>query len=388
MSDSASHEPGADTAPAHTAPQKGRRVAVIAVALAALCVIVALTYWWLTRNEISTDDAFIQADIAQISPRVTGTVAKVFVRNNQYVHKGAPLFTLDPADYQAALAKAEANLQAARAAYQASQRDLSVTRQTSAADIERARAGLASAQAEAARTRADAARYRALYAKHEVSRQQLDQATTSATATAAKVREAKAQLAQAKAAPQQIALKKSKASSARARIAQAKASVDQARLNLSYTEVRAPHAGEVTKKSIVSGSHVSAGQAALAIVENDPWVVANFKETQLSRIKPGQPVSITVDAFPDRDFSGRVESIQDGTGVTFSLLPPENATGNYVKIVQRVPVKIIFDRQHQLDGVDLAPGMSAVPTINAVGRIRPLDRATIPATETAQTSSG
>ncbi|MGB7756747.1 MAG: HlyD family secretion protein [Salinisphaera sp.] len=375
------------TAEPGTAPQKkngkGRRVAIIAVTLVVLCGLVWFVWWFMHRNEVATDDAYVQADIGQIAPRVTGTVAKVFVRDNEHVKKGDVLFTLDPADFKAALAKAEANLEAARASYDASQKDLSVTRQTSAADIDNAEAALESAQAEAQRAEADAQRYRALYARHEVSKQQLDQKNTQAKSAKARVRQARAKLAQAKASPDRIQLKQSQASSAHAKIAQARAQVEQARLNLSYTEVRASNAGKIAKKSIVAGSRVSAGQSAMALVHTDPWVIANFKETQLDRVRPGQPVSIAIDAYPNHEFDGRVESIQPGTGVTFSLLPPQNATGNFVKIVQRVPVKIIFSKPKQLESLDVSPGLSAEPTINVAGRIKHLDRSDIPATETA-----
>ncbi|WP_423821670.1 HlyD family secretion protein [Salinisphaera sp. SPP-AMP-43] len=362
---------------------KARRVALIAVILLVVVGLAWIAWWFLHRDQVSTDDAYVRADIAQIAPRVTGTIAQVFVRDNEHVAKGDVLFTLDPADFKAALSEAEANLQAARASYTASQQDLSVTRQTSSADIDNARAALESAQAEAERAEADAERYRALYKKHEVSNQQLDQMNTQAKSADAQVRQARAQLAQAKASPDRIELKKSQASSAKARIAQAKAQVEQARLNLSYTEVRAPHAGKIAQKSVVPGSQVSAGQSAMALVQTDPWVVANFKETQLDRVRPGQPVNMEIDAYPGREFDGRVESIQAGTGVTFSLLPPQNATGNFVKIVQRVPVKIIFSKPDQLEGLNVSPGMSVVPTVNVAGDIKMLDRSDIPATETA-----
>lgn len=366
-----------------TKRSKGKRVALIMTLLVLACGLVWLGYRYLTRNQVSTDDAYIQAHILQVAPRVTGNVAHVFVRDNQPVAKGDPLFSLDPSDLQAALAKANAGLQAAQASYQASQRQLTVTQKTSSADIQRARARLQNAQAEAHRTNTDAQRYRALNKKHEVSEQQLDQATTAAKSASASVREARAQLAQAETAPEQIALKKAQVASAKAKVAQAEAGVKQAQLNLSYTEVRAPHAGRIAKKSIVSGSQVSAGQAAMALVETGPWVVANYKETQLDRVRPGQPVDIEIDAYPDHQFSGRVESIQPGTGVTFSLLPPQNASGNFVKIVQRVPVKIIFSKPDQLKGLIVSPGLSVVPTINVVGNTKPRDRSDIPATENA-----
>ena len=380
MTDSVEQDHCADTA----APSngKGKRVAVIAVVIVIICAIGAGLWWWLNRDLVSTDDAFVQADIVQVAPRVTGTVAEVYVRDNQHVEKGAPLFTLDPADYQARLASAEASLQAAKAAYASSQRELAVTRQTSGADTERAEAALQTARAEASRANADAERYRKLYAKREVSRQQLDQANTAATSATARVREAKAQLDQARTAPDQIALKQSQASTAEARIAEAEAQVEQARLNLSYTDIRAPQAGKIAQKSVLAGSHVNAGQAALAVVADNPWVVANFKETQLTRMRVGQPVRIEVDAFPEHEFEGRLESIQSGTGPTFSLLPPQNATGNFVKIVQRVPVKIVFERNGQLDDVELSPGMSAVPTVNVGAPVKAVDEHR-PATATA-----
>ncbi|MES1938587.1 multidrug resistance protein K [Salinisphaera sp. T5B8] len=380
MTDSTEHAPEADNPP--TKNGKGKRVAVIACTLVVLCAIGAGIWWWLNRDLVSTDDAFVQADIVQVAPRVTGTVAEVYVRDNQHVEKGEALFTLDPADFRVRLASAEASLQAAKAAYAASQRELEVTRQTSGADTQSAEAALETARAEASRAAADAQRYRKLYAKREVSRQRLDQANTTATSAAARVREAQAQLKQAQTAPDQIARSQSRAESAQARIAEAAAQVEQARLNLSYTEIRAPQAGKVAQKSVLAGSHVNAGQAALAVVADDPWVVANFKETQLSRMRVGQPVRIEVDAFPDREFEGRLQSIQSGTGPTFSLLPPQNATGNFVKIVQRVPVKIVFERNGQLDGVELAPGMSAVPTVNVGAPAKALDTDR-PATATA-----
>ncbi|MES1952283.1 multidrug resistance protein K [Salinisphaera sp. S4-8] len=380
MTDSTEHAPEADNPP--TKNGKGKRVAVIACTLVVLCAIGAGIWWWLNRDLVSTDDAFVQADIVQVAPRVTGTVAEVYVRDNQHVEKGEALFTLDPADFRVRLASAEASLQAAKAAYAASQRELEVTRQTSGADTQSAEAALETARAEASRAAADAQRYRKLYAKREVSRQRLDQANTTATSAAARVREAQAQLKQAQTAPDQIARSQSRAESAQARIAEAAAQVEQARLNLSYTEIRAPQAGKVAQKSVLAGSHVNAGQAALAVVADDPWVVANFKETQLSRMRVGQPVRIEVDAFPDHEFEGRLQSIQSGTGPTFSLLPPQNATGNFVKIVQRVPVKIVFERNGQLDGVELAPGMSAVPTVNVGAPAKALDTDR-PATATA-----
>jgi membrane fusion protein (multidrug efflux system) len=276
---------------------------------------------------------------------------------------------------------------------------------TAEANMEQARAQLSAAQAEATRANADVQRYQALFEKDEVSRQRLDQAIASArTANAqveaanqrvaaaeaqisearaatsaqasnaqraesqvsgarAQVNEALGRLAQANTAPQQVAVSEAQVASAGANIEQLQAAVDDAELQLSYTKIYAPETGRVTHKSVEVGALIQVGQPMMAVVPGDVWVTANFKESQIGSIRPGETVDVTVDAYPGKVFKAHVDSIQAGTGSRFSLIPPENATGSYVKVVQRVPVKIIFE-PNQIDPQHLlAPGMSAVPEV-------------------------
>jgi len=278
----------------------------------------SLIYEW-------TDDAFIEGHVVQISPRVAGHVLKVYVDDNQLVKQGQLLVEIDPADYQAKVAASEASLEASKA------------------QVQQVQADIVAAQAEARRTEIDLRRYQE--AVNSVSKQQLDNAKAAADSAAAKY----------------IATTK-QASVAQARIAEANSALDQDKLQLSYTKIYAPESGKITKKSVEPGSYISVGQPLLAVVPPKMWVVANYKETQLKQIRPGQEVNIKIDAFPYMRLKGRVDSIQSGTGSRFSLLPPENATGNYVKIVQRVPVKIVIDAQSD-ELQMLSPGMSVVPSI-------------------------
>jgi membrane fusion protein (multidrug efflux system) len=271
-----------------------------AALLAGGAVLLVGGIWWLTRPpSVSTDDAFIDAHVVPVSSRVAGHVASVAAEDNREVAAGDVLVVIDPRDFQTAL--------------------------------DSARAKEDSAAAEATRADADYARAKALFARDEVSRQQLDHAQAASLA-------AKGSLEQARAARR------------------------QAELDLSYTTVTAPEAGRVTRKSVEAGSYVSVGQPMLALVPKTVWVTANFKETQLTRVRPGQKAEIRVDAYPGKVLTGRVDSIQAGTGARFSLLPPENATGNFVKVVQRVPVKITLDAGSDADG-RLSPGLSVEATV-------------------------
>ena len=339
----------------------GRRRFVILGVAAAAVALVATAVWWHGRGHESTDDAFVQADIVLIAPKVGGTVQAVHVVENQEVHAGDVLVELDPADYEIELQQAQANLQTAQA-------DLALTRERSAAGVSQAQAALRSADAESERAAADVERFEQLYQKDEISKQQLDQARASATASKARADEAHSRLRDAQTAPRQVAVKESV-------VATRQAQVQQARLALSYTRIVAPRDGKITRKNVQPGAQVAAGAPLLAIVGDDPWVVANFKETQLARIRAGQPVTFRIDAYPGFKFTGRVDSVQSGTGSVFSLMPPENATGNYVKVVQRVPVKLVFeprpDAQHRL-----VPGMSVVPTIDVAAEPLPQTAAT------------
>jgi membrane fusion protein (multidrug efflux system) len=425
-----------------------KRPAVLIVAAIVLLIaaMIGVRYWLYARSHESTDDAFIDGHIIQISPKASGYVAKVYVNDNQQVKAGDLIVELDARDYQTRLQQAKAALEAGLAKQNEARTNVSLTRATTSANIqqasgtvqrmrsdvessragasssqsrasqaasavstahanlEQARAQVQAAQAETTRSSADVERYQALFDKDEVSKQQLDQAVATArtanaqldaarqkvianeaqvnearsaqTAASEEARQAQAQiggaqagvsealgrLAEANTAPQQVAVRQAEAETAGATTEQLRAQVEQAELELSYTKIYATEAGRVTRKSVEEGALVQIGQPLLSIVPGNVWVTANFKESQIGRMVPGQPVDITVDAYSDKVFKGHVDSIQAGTGAQFSLIPPENATGNYVKVVQRVPVKIVFDEPPDPKHL-LAPGMSVVPEV-------------------------
>jgi membrane fusion protein (multidrug efflux system) len=277
-----------------------KKILIISViVLSVLGCIFGLYYYFYALSHISTDDAFIEGHAISISPKVSGHILKVYVDDNQQVKEGELLAEIDPRDYEARHKMAEANLEAAQA-------------KTSQADE-------------------DVSRYKKLTLNDEISRQDMEHVLVTARI-------------------------------ANAECDQAKAALEQAKLELSYTKIYAPAAGRVTEKSVEEGAFVQIGQILLTIVTPERWIIANLKETELKNILPGQTVTIRIDAYPGKVFKGHVDSIQRGTGARFSLLPPENATGNYIKVVQRVPVKIVFDEKP--DSMHpLALGMSVVPTI-------------------------
>jgi membrane fusion protein (multidrug efflux system) len=303
-----------------------QRVTVGVIVLAISAMILGTGYLLFAPSHESTDDAFITAHVVSVSARVSGHVEKVLVNDNQRVQQGDVLVEIDPRDFQVALDMVRATLAAAEAA---------IKQDVSKVD---------KASVEAKRSEKDYNRYQQLFdANAGVTQQQVDNASAAGDSA----------LAQLEADKKQVAV-------SQARAAQARAGVDDAELKLSYTKVSAPQSGRVTNKSVEPGEFITIGQPLLTIVPQEVWVVANFKETQLKYMKPGQPVKIKVDTYPGKSFKGHVDSIQAGTGAVFSLLPPENATGNYIKVVQRVPVKIVFDD----DPNDiLSPGMSVVPVV-------------------------
>jgi len=390
----------------------------IGIGVLVLVLVGAGAWYMLSRGHESTDDAQIDSHVTQVSARVGGTITKVAVDDNQLVEAGALLVDLDPRDYQVALDKARAELADAEAAALAAQSNVPIMSTAATSGVTTARGGVTQAQsgvagaqqdiaaasarlataqakqreAEANATKAarDVERLRGLLAKDEVSQQQFDAAVAAADAQKAAADSARAQvteaqagvpaaeskLAQARAgeqqahaelqtaqtAPQRVAMTKAQAAAAEARVQQAKANVSQAELNLQYATVKAPIRGIVSKKGINVGQVVQAGQPLLAIVDIDNvWVTANFKETQLKEMRQGQRASIEVDAF-GREYKGKVDSIAGATGARFSLLPPENATGNFVKVVQRVPVKIVLDPGQDPEHL-LRPGLSVTPTV-------------------------
>jgi len=319
-----------------------------------LAVALAAYYFVAFRPYESTDDAFIDGHAIQVSPKVEGRVLQVLITDNQFVNKGDPLVRIDPRDFEVAQAQAQASLAAAQSRLVQAKSQLIVSQ----AAAEQDEAAVGSSEAEANRAQADLRRYQAVESR-AVSREQVDAAVAAAQSTAAELEVARKKAETSRA---QIALSQAQIGSAEADVQQAEAAVQQAGLNTSYTDIVAPEDGWVTHRTVENGEYVQPGQALLALVESNVWVTANFKETQLESMRPGQPVSIEIDAYPQRAFRGHVDSIQAGTGAQFSLLPPENAAGNYVKVVQRVPVKIVFD-----DGPDprqmLPLGASVVPRV-------------------------
>ncbi len=380
----------------------GFRIAVV-VALIVLLVVGFFAYRYFTSYE-STDDAQVDGHINSVSARVSGHVIKLNVQDNQYVQGGTVLVEIDPADYLVALDRAKADFADAQAAATAAGVTVPITLvntnsqiSASAADVASAQAGIQAAQqqfqaakaqlqqAEANNVKAqnDLARYKQLVEKQEISQQQFDLATAASQAGAAavvaaratadaadqQVTQAKGRLVQAEAnwryantAPKQMQVSKAKADSALAQVQRMKANLDQAQLNLQYTKVFAPVNGIVSNRTVEVGQNVAPGQELMKVINlDDIWITANLKETQLRGMKPGQRVTIEVDAN-GRKYNGKVDSIAGASGARFSLLPPENATGNYVKVVQRVPVKIVLDPGSNNDH-QLRPGLSVTPKV-------------------------
>lgn len=383
-----------------------RKFAVIGVVL--LLVLGAIFFYWRSTFVEDTDDAQVDGNLYQISSRIAGQVVKVTVDDNQTVQAGQLLAEIDPTDYQVALDQAQANLASAQAEYAQATVNVPITQvtvgtmvSTTASDVkgstdmvaqaekqvEAAQARVAEAQANARKAQDDVVRYKPLVEKDVISKQQYDAADAAAAASRAAVVEAEAsvlaqqnavasarqRLAEAEAqsdqsvknGPGQVRVQQSRATAAAAAIQQAQARVEQARLNLSYTRITAPVAGIVNKKNVEVGANLAAGQDLMTIIPlTDLWVTANFKETQLTHMRAGQKVTIKVDAYGGRKFSGSVTQIGGATGSMLSLFPPENATGNYVKVVQRLPVRIDFTNLQQEDGdYVLRPGLSVTPVV-------------------------
>ncbi len=369
-----------------------------------VAVVGGIFAWRYYSTHETTDDAQIDGDVYPISSRINGHIIAVEVENNEFVKKGTVLVRIDPTDYQVALEHAQASYAMAQARAQASDVGIPITSVNSSsgissaeAQVEQAQAAIAAAekqslaaqarvketQANYAKARSDLARYEQLVKKDEVSQQQYDHALQTAEADSAAVTAAQsaaaaavqnvalaqAQLAQAQAGlrashagPQRVRVSRAEAQAAAAGVKTAKAALDQAQLNVNYTVVRAPADGIIGKKSVEPGQNIGAGQALMAIVPVEGlYVTANYKETELKDMRPGDPATIHVDAY-DRKYKGHVLNIAGATGERFSLLPPENATGNYVKVVQRIPVKILFDQGQDSEHL-LRIGMSVEPTV-------------------------
>jgi membrane fusion protein (multidrug efflux system) len=388
-------------------PKKSKRGLIIGIVVV-LAVLAGLYYWHSTGYE-DTDDAQVDGDLYQVSSRVAGQVLKVDVEENQTVVAGQPIAEIDPRDLQVALAQAQADLASAQADYVQATVNVPITQVnartsvlTSGSDVLGSQASVLSAQAQASAAEArveqakanavkaqlDVERYTPLVAKDVISKQQFDAAVQQADATKAALAEAqrsvgssneqvnlaqqrlKSSQDQAKQsqqnAPGQVKAQQARAQSAFAAVQQAQAKVDQAKLNLSYGNIVAPIAGIVSKKNVSAGDNLSVGQALLTIVPLDNlWVTANFKETQLKKMQQGQKVTLEIDALGGRKFEGKVTQVGGATGSRLSLFPPENATGNYVKVVQRIPVRIDFTNlaEENKDHA-LRPGMSVTPDVD------------------------
>ena len=397
-------QPEPDTTTEVVQPQSRRRGIIIVVL--AVIVVAAVAFWWHSTFTEDTDDAQVNGHLIQVSSRIAGQVLHVNVDENQMVKQGDLIAELDPRDYrvavenaQAALASAEANAAAAnvnvplttintRSTLTSAGADVSGAHaavQQAQGQVQAAHARVLQAQANNVKAQADLARYRPLVEKDVISKQQFDSAVAAAAAAAASVQDAiaseqaaqdgvrvarereagaQAQFRSAQTGPQQVAAQNAKAKQALAQVQQAQAQLDQANLNLSYTKVIAPEAGIITRKSVEINQNVAAGQNLLTLVSlQGIWVTANFKETQLRHMSAGQAVEVAVDAT-GRSYHGRLTQIGGATGSVLSLFPPENATGNYVKVVQRVPVRIDFtDLQNEDPNHLLRPGLSVEPKV-------------------------
>jgi membrane fusion protein (multidrug efflux system) len=378
------------------------------VVVIVVVIIVGLAYWFWARNRVSTDDAYVDGHTFIITPRISGYVSQVYVDDNQLVKNGQPLVSLDSADYEVALAQAEAQLSESRSTLASLELGVPLQLSQTAEQVRGAKAELESlnetleqilrdedaAGQEVKRLEAqyhlselDLERKTALRKGGAISQQTLDEAETNHRSVLAQHRNAQAKLesvkkqrasqvsntelrqaniALAATGKEQAEIKSHQTEAQRSRVHLAESQVKQAELNLGYTRIASPVDGYVTQKKIEPSQFVSPGQRLFSIVPLHPpniWITANYKETQLTDVRPGQPVTIEVDTYPGGVIKGRVDSIMAGTGSVFSLLPPENATGNFVKVVQRIPVKITIDEENGNSVPILRLGMSVVPTI-------------------------
>jgi membrane fusion protein (multidrug efflux system) len=339
-----------------------------AMALAVLLYL-GLTYFAATLTTENTDDAFIAGHIVSIAPRISGQVSAVYIVDNEFVRSNQLLLEIDPSDYattlgqkQAAQDSAGSNLKAAIAGYNL----MKVKIKTAQADARESKADAAASAATAARAKADFDRAKKLVKQNTISDQEYDQFKASADEAAANLNSAKAKAAsddsKVNEAQAQLEAAKAEAAAVLAQLNESKTEMDSAQLNVSYTKIYAPCDGLVTRKQVETGDYLQTGQTIFSLVPTNVWVTANFKESQLRDIAPKQKVLITIDALGGRTFHAHVDSVQAGSGSVFSLLPPENAVGNYVKVVQRVPVKIVFDQPLPADKT-IGPGLSVVPTV-------------------------
>ncbi|MFT8892052.1 MAG: HlyD family secretion protein [Acetobacter papayae] len=353
---------GQEGATGKTEGKKPSRLKPILTTVIAILVVAAGLYWFFTRNDIDTDDAFTAGRAVSIAPHVEGYVVELLVNDNQFVRKGQILARIDPRDWQASRDRALASLDAAKATAQASEMMHAVAMLEYPGALMQAQGRLAEARAQEFRAQTDYRRQHSV-ARAATSQQDMDYAQAALDSARAQVTAAQGTVQMAMPVQPNIHNTAIRVTQDEANVHGADADLVNADLNLGWTVLRAPCDGWISQRNIEQGDYVHKGQAVFSIVEPEVWVVANYKETQITHMKPGQKVDVRVDAYPSLKLRGHVDSLQKGTGATFSAFPPENATGNYVKIVQRVPVKIIID-----EGLDpdqpLALGLSVEPVVH------------------------
>ncbi|MCQ8227118.1 MULTISPECIES: HlyD family secretion protein [Pantoea] len=339
----------------------GKKPLIFLAIVVVIMIVVGLWFWLTTRNIESTDDAFTEGNAVTIAPKAAGYVVKLLVRDNQRVKQGDLLVEIDARDSEAQRDQAKAQLGLAQAQLHQAQAQLALSRVQYPAQRDQALADQAKAQANLLNAQADYRRQRGVDPR-ATSQRNIDTAAAQLRSAEAQLQSAKAQVEVASQVKLQIRQQETNVEAREQQVEQAQAQLNTAELNLSYTQVRAPYDGFVTKRNVHLGTLVQAGSALFSLVSPEIWINANFKESQLARMKPGDKVEISVDAWPDMELEGHVDSVQMGSGSRFSTFPAENATGNYVKIVQRVPVKIVIDK-----GLDpnhpLPLGLSVEPKV-------------------------
>jgi membrane fusion protein (multidrug efflux system) len=362
-SESGSGHEYAEKDKAEEAGRNKRRPLVITGGILVVVLLAAggLFYWMSTRNLESTDDAYTDGRAIAIAPQVSGMVVSLDVTDNQFVKQGQPLIHIDRRQYETDREQAVGALATANSQYAGQQFGAEIARKNFPALLEQAQAQLATAKANLTKAQADYERQRSL-SKPATSQQEVDAATAALKQAQAQVMLAEAQVTQNSPVPQRIGETDAQVGQLKGQVELAQAKLDQADLNLSWTVVSAPQDGWITKRNVEKGAYVTPGQQIFSIVAPDVWVTANFKESQLADMRKGQPVKVKIDAYATLDLRGHVDSIQLGSGSKFTAFPPENATGNFVKVVQRVPVKIVID-----SGLDptlpLPLGISVEPTV-------------------------
>ncbi len=339
----------------------GKKPLIILAVVVVIMLIVGFWFWFTTRNIETTDDAFTEGDAVTIAPKASGYVVKLLVKDNQRVKKGDLLVEIDPSDNRAQREQANAQLGLAVAQLHQAQAQLALSKVQYPAQRDQALADQAKAEANLLNAQADYRRQRGVDPR-ATSQRNIDSASAQLRSAQAQLQSAKAQVEVASQVALQIRQQETNVEAREQQVEQAKAQLSTADLNLSYTQVRAPYDGFVTKRNVQLGTLVQAGSSLFSLVSPEIWITANFKESQLQHMNPGDKVEISVDAWPDMKLEGHVDSIQMGSGSRFSTFPSENATGNYVKIVQRVPVKIVIDK-----GLDpnhpLPLGLSVEPKV-------------------------